>query len=36
VRNAQKMMDLQNGFLREKVGGETKMKGAGDDTRQFS
>jgi len=29
-------MDLQNSFLREKVGGETKMKGAGDDTRQFS
>jgi len=29
-------MDLQNGFLREKVGGEAKIKGAGDDTRQFS
>jgi hypothetical protein len=29
-------MDLQNGFLREKVSGETKMKGAGDGTRQFS
>jgi len=29
-------MDLQNGFLLEKVGGEGKIKGAGDDTRQFS